>query len=225
MPRRTTTAGNALRDLKRPEDALASYDQAIALKPDFAEAYSNRGLALLDLKRPAEALASYDKAIALKPDFAMAHNNRGWALATLNRYDEAFVAYDKAFALDSDLTGVEGDRLHAKMRLCDWSNFDSECAHLIASVRNGNVNTTPFVFLTIPSSSAEQLQCAKLWIASKFPPSETPIWQGERYDHKRIRVAYLSADFHEHATSFLMAGMFECHDKSRFDVTAISFGT
>ena len=69
-------------DLKRPEEALASYDKAIALKPDYAEAYSNRGNALRDLKRLEDALASYDKAIALKPDFAEAYNNRGNALRT-----------------------------------------------------------------------------------------------------------------------------------------------
>ena len=56
-------------DLKRPAEALASYDKAIALKPDYAEAHNNRGNALRDLKRPEEALASYDKAIALKPDY------------------------------------------------------------------------------------------------------------------------------------------------------------
>ena len=69
-------------DLKRSEEALASYDKAIALKPDYAEAYNNRGNALMDLKRPEEALASYDKAIALKPDYAEAYNNRGNALWT-----------------------------------------------------------------------------------------------------------------------------------------------
>ena len=45
-----------------------------------------------------------------------------------------------------------------------------------------------------------------------------------RYTHDRIRVAYVSADFREHPVSHLMAGVFECHDKSRFDVTAISLG-
>ena len=49
---------------------MACYDKAIVLKPDYAEAYNNRGIALRDLQRPVEALASYDKAIALKPDFA-----------------------------------------------------------------------------------------------------------------------------------------------------------
>ena len=80
MPRHTNNRGNALNDLKRHEEALASYDKAIALKPDYAEAYNNRGTALNDLKRHEEALASYDKAIALKPDYAEAYNNRGNAL-------------------------------------------------------------------------------------------------------------------------------------------------
>jgi predicted O-linked N-acetylglucosamine transferase (SPINDLY family) len=56
-------------DLRRPEDELARYDKAIALKPDGAEAYNNRGNALIDLKRPEDALASYDKAIALKSNY------------------------------------------------------------------------------------------------------------------------------------------------------------
>src|ERR1700686_3191509 len=61
--------GNALKNLKRLEEALASYDRAIALKPDFVEARCDRGNALMELKRPEDALASYDRAIALKPDY------------------------------------------------------------------------------------------------------------------------------------------------------------
>ena len=110
------------------------------------------------------------------------------------------------------------------MHLCDWSNFDAECDHLIASVRDGKSSALPFTFLAIPSSPDDQLQCAKLWIAEKYPPSQKPIWRDERYRHDRIRVAYVSADFRQHADSYLMAGMFECHDKSRFEITAISIG-
>src|SRR5262249_13636711 len=91
--------GIALRDLKRPVEALASHDSAIAVKPDVAEAHSNRGNALIDLKRPEEALTSYDRAIALKPDMAEAHSNRGNALMDLQRYDEALAAYDEALTL------------------------------------------------------------------------------------------------------------------------------
>lgn len=216
--------GNVLLDLRRSWDALANYDTAIALKPDFAMAHNNRGMALEDLKRSAEALVSFDCAVALEPSLAMAHHNRGATLESLNRLDEALAAYDTAFTLNPNLIGVEGDRLLTKMSICDWRNFDSECAHLVSAVKNGKANTAPFPLLAIASSSADQLQCAKLWTAHKCPPSDVPIWQGERFDHDRIRVAYVSPDFREHATSFLMAGMFECHDKSRFEITAISCG-
>ena len=71
-------------------------------------------------------LAAYDKALALKPDLAEAWLGRGNVFFELKRYDEAFAAYDKAFSLKPELAGAEGARLHAKMHLCDWSNFDAE---------------------------------------------------------------------------------------------------
>jgi protein O-GlcNAc transferase len=216
--------GAVLKSLKLPEESLASYEMAIALKPDYAQAYYNRGSALQDLKRPEEAFASYEKAIALIPDYAEAYDNRGNVLKGLKRLDEAFASYDKALLLNPDLVGMEGTRLHTKMHLCDWANFDTERAHLISSVKKGKANSTPFAFLGISSSPDDQLRCAKLWVAEKYPPSQNVIWQGERYSHDRIRIAYVSADFCQHPMSYLMAGVFEGHDRSRFEVTAISLG-
>src|SRR5262249_44062470 len=145
-------------------------------------------------------------------------------LRDLKRLAEALASYDKALALKPDLVGAEGIRLHTRMHICDWTDFESECAHLIWSVKNRKANSDPFAFLEISSSSADKFQCAKLWVAEKCPPSQKPIWRGEHYRHDRICVAYVSADFHQSATSYLMAGMFEYHDKSRFEVTGISIG-
>ena len=69
------------KDLGRLDEAVASCDKAIQLKPDFAEAHSNKGVALEKLEQLNEALKSYDKAIQLKPDYAMAYSN---LLLTLN---------------------------------------------------------------------------------------------------------------------------------------------
>ncbi|MGH8723060.1 MAG: tetratricopeptide repeat protein, partial [Burkholderiales bacterium] len=70
----------------------------------------------------------------------------------------------------------------------------------------------------------EQRRCAELHVRSSTPAPSPPLWNGERYGHARIRVAYLSADFCEHATAYLMAGLFECHDRSGFETVAISYG-
>jgi protein O-GlcNAc transferase len=217
--------GTIFNDLKRYDDAIADFNKAIAFQQNYAEAFYNKGKSLAELNRYDEAFAAFDKALALKPDLAEAWVGRGNAFNELKRYEEAFIAYDKAFGLEPDLTGVEGARLHAKMHLCHWINFNAECKRLISSVRNRNANTPPFPFLAIPSSPEDQLQCARLWVAETFSPSQNVIWRGERYNHDRIRLAYLSADFHQHAISYLTAGLFDCHDKSRFEVTAVSLGT
>jgi Flp pilus assembly protein TadD len=94
--------GNALRQLKRFDEALASYDQAVALKPDYFDALTNRGVTLHELKQFPEALASYDRALALRPDHFPALTNRGVTLHELRRFDEALGSYDRALAIRPD---------------------------------------------------------------------------------------------------------------------------
>ena len=69
---------------------MESYSRAIALKPDYAQAYNNRGTILSDQKLKAEAIDDFDKAIALKPDYIKALNNRGAALTDLDRLDRSY---------------------------------------------------------------------------------------------------------------------------------------
>ncbi len=94
--------GNVLNNLQRYQEALASYDQALELKPDKDQAWNNRGNVLDDLQRYQEALASYDKALELNPDDDRAWYNRGNVLRKLQRYEEAIVSYDKALELNPD---------------------------------------------------------------------------------------------------------------------------
>jgi protein O-GlcNAc transferase len=215
--------GMALQALQRHDEALRDYDQAIALKPNFPEAYVNRGNALQEQHRPDEALASFTKAVALRPDFADAYNNIGNIHFQLGSYQEAIAAYDSLLALRADDAEARSMRFSAKMQLCDWRDFDNEQAKLVSSIRRG-LPISPFIMLSVSSSIADHLLCAKHFNETRFPPAENPIWRGEIYSHDRIRIAYISGEFREHPVAYLMAGLFEKHDKSRFEVTAISFG-
>ncbi|MEP0785005.1 tetratricopeptide repeat-containing serine protease family protein [Coleofasciculus sp. FACHB-129] len=107
------------------EDALASYDKAIALKPDYTDAWHNRGAALGELQRYEDALASFDKAIALKPDDANIWNNRGLALEKLQRYEDAVASYDKAIALKADYAEAWNNRGNA---LQDLQHYEDAIA-------------------------------------------------------------------------------------------------
>ena len=214
--------GNALRDSRRIDAALADYDRAIALRPAHAEYHNNRATALAGLRRYDEALASYAQAIALKPDYAEAYSNRGWALRDLKRPDEAAASFARAFALAPDHDSFRGTYLYAKRHVCDWSDFDAECAAMLAAVDAGKAAALPFELLPTPASPAQQLRCAQSHVADKFGGPRAPLWRGERYAHRRIRVAYLSADLRDHPVAMLTAGMFERHDRARFETVAFA---
>ncbi|MEH1920230.1 CHAT domain-containing protein [Nostoc sp.] len=82
--------------------AIASYDQAIAMQPEFSEYWFNRGLTLFHLERFEEAIASYETAIELKPDFYKAWYNRGGTLGELGYFEEAIASFDKAIEIKPD---------------------------------------------------------------------------------------------------------------------------
>ena len=194
------------------------------LKPDLAEGWFGRGGVFFALGRHDEALAAYDRALALKPDLEGAWVGRGNVLTEFKRYDEAFAAYDKAFVLDPDLTAIEGARLHANMHCCDWSDFDKDSKRLLASAKNKKDTTVPWMLLNVSASPQEQFDYATLWASKNYPVSRSPIWKGEIYKNKKIRVGYLSSDFRSHAVAYLTAGIFESHDRRRFETFAVSTG-
>jgi protein O-GlcNAc transferase len=215
--------GNILDKLRRHDEALIAYDKSVALKGDLAEAWLGRANMLSELRRYEEALFAYDNAVKLRADLAQAWLGRGNMLSAFNRYEAAFPAYEKAVALKPDLNYATGAKLFCGLNLCNWQNLQAEVAQLLSMMRSGRRRASmPFYLLPIPSSAEDQLQCARA-VAADYAKSPE-IWAGQIYRHDRIRVAYLSGDFGEHAVAYLTAGLFERHDKSRFELTALSIG-
>lgn len=214
--------GMVLRGLRRYPEAINSYLKAIALRPEYAPTYLNLANVMLDLKKPQEAVTSLDRALALDPKEISAWNNRGAALKELKKIPEAIESYDHAAALNADHAYVQGMRHHLRMQQCDWSLY-GEVEKVLQKLRADVPVSMPFPLVALPATAADQMKAAELYVAQKYP-QRTPVWQGAAYQHEKIRIAYLSADFHRHATSYLMAGMFECHDKNKFETVALSFG-
>jgi protein O-GlcNAc transferase len=203
--------------------ALQAYRRALTMRPDYAEAWSNCGNVHMLLRESAEALAAYERATALKPDFAEALGNQAILLNQLNRQAEAIAKIERAMALKADLPQARSIRLQAKMAVCDWSGFAEDHSFIASQVAAEQMAAPPFAFLCQPSTPALQRRCAELYVAETFaatPPVDFPPPASGR----RLRVGYFSADFHRHATAFLMAGLFEQHDRRRVEIFGISFG-
>jgi protein O-GlcNAc transferase len=216
--------GNALQGLKRYREALASYDRALALQPAYAEAHYNRASALKELALPAEALASYDRALALVPNHAEALFSRGDVLNDLKRHAEAITSYDKAIALRPDHPYAFSGLAESALAICDWSRTAELAARLAELVAAGKAIVNPFTLIRLSDDAALHRRCATAFIADKTGGPRAPLSNASPRAHDKLRIAYLSADFHNHATAFLIAELFERHDRTRFEVHGVSFG-
>ena len=217
-----TNRGTVLQELGRSAEALVSFDRALALSPQHLAAHFNRANALRHVKRTEDAIASYDRVLKLKPDYAEAHNGRGALLQELKRFPEALAAYEEAYRLNPNLDYVQGRRLHVKMAMCDWSNLETERASLDARAQETGSASEPFEFLCLSSSAEAQLRCARAFADDRFPirSASHGVWRARG----KIRVGYVSGEFRQQATAYLTAGLFECHDRERFEICAMATG-
>ncbi len=216
--------GNAFKDLNRLTEALAVYELAIQVRPHQAKNWFNRAVVLSELNRLSESLSSYDRAIELDPCYSDAFANSGHVLQQLTRFEEALTRYERAAALRPAYEFLLGASIHVRLRMCDWSNYDKRSQQLAHAQWESAAVSPPFIVATTLDVPALQRISAEVWAASRCPAQDTlgPIVRATRRD--RIRIGYFSADFHDHATCYLMAELFESHAKDKFELFAFSFG-
>lgn len=216
--------GNAMITLNRCEEAIAHLRNALAINPDLAAAYANLGGALYRQGRYQEAIAQCRTALEIDPESVGAHNNLGNALAKLQRLEEALGCYRRVIALDPYQANAPSMAFELSRLMCDWDRSEANLRSLIEGVETGRLAVPPFGIMTSVDDPGLQLRVARGYVAAERLSGRRPIARGARHRHDRVRLAYLSADFREHATSLLMAELFERHDRRRFDLFAISWG-
>lgn len=139
--------GNVFKGLDRPADALASYQRAIDLTPNYTAAHCNRSVVLLALGRAQEALRGLERAIEIDPHDAIAHYNLGVTAQALGRMDAALAAYDNAIGLNPHYAEAHFSRGNALARLERWeealASYDRalllEPHNVAAHLHRGNV--------------------------------------------------------------------------------------
>ena len=216
--------GVILFELRRMGEALTSYGQALSFNPDYAEALNNRAVTLWSLKRFAESLADCDAALAVRPGFADALFNRGNALLESGKPQEALECYEQALVADPDHPHALSGLANAAMTVGDWARTSKLAGVLKADVLAGKSVIQPFVLMGYWDDNELHLRCSQNYVRQTGPGPLPALWKGEKYSHDKIRIAYLSADFHQHVTAALTVEMFEKHDHNRFETYAVSFG-
>jgi protein O-GlcNAc transferase len=222
--------GNALKAQARLEMAAAAYRTALGLQPAFAEASLGLGNVLQAQGDLSGAIAAYSDTIRAKPSLAEAHNNLAAALQQQGHLNEALDAYLEARRLRPAYGNAAAQALHLTQELCRWDDLATQTSALrqaIATAAPLAEGIPPFSMVAAETSAGEQQLCARRWALSKRFARARPdafTWANRVSPARRLRIGYLSSDFHEHPTSLLMAGVFEACNRDEFEIVAYSLG-
>ncbi|WP_238474886.1 hypothetical protein [Azospirillum cavernae] len=217
-----------------PRLAATLTRRALRLQSD-ALLFTRLGALLRDERRGGEALDAHRRALALQPESAEAWRESAHSLRAANRLAQAVQGYDHAHRLAPERTESLCDRLFASLSICDWRTHEETCRRLLEVIDHDQGIVLPLLSLLIGTNPAQQDRAARhfhraiigpaiIGPAIIGPASPAPVVRRPVPPGGRLNIAYLSADFHEHATAHLTAELFELHDRTRFAVFGYSYG-
>ena len=210
----------ALTALQRDDEAVVAARAALAADPDNPPVFQALAASLQRLGGFSEALAAIDYAVTAAPRESAYRAHRAALLTLLNRPADAARDLEVILELESRYPRVVGDLMWARRQTCDWREDAALDMLVKAELKLGRAGVAPFAALALFDLPVLHRRCAEL----SAPPSvPQPVWP-VRPPGERLRVAYLSSDLHEHATARLLAGVLEAHDRSRFEIFAVSYG-
>lgn len=218
------TLGLKLMELGAHSAAEACLNKAIQLAPTSAPAYFNLGGLLAKLQQLPAAATAFRQAISLAPDLADAYYHLGNILVDLRQPKAAVSTYEQALALNPQYPNLAGTILNTRRLMCEWVGDSAHIDSLKIKISRNEPACPPFVLLSLCDSPRLQRLNTELATTTWYPENHTPSSVSKPPHHDKIRIGYFSADFFNHATAYLMAELFELHDRSRFEIYAFSFG-
>lgn len=215
--------GGVLQKLGKVSQAQTAYESCIAQQPDFAQPYINLGLLHEKQGRTTTALKTWLQLVELsqspKPPatefLTTALNHIGRLQEDLKNYQQAEQALERSLLLDPSQTDALQHWIHIRQKSCSWPIYKPlPCI----SYEQMRAATSPLAMLAITEDPAEQLAHSIAFVKRKFPLKEEYLSKNRQYNHERIRVGYVSADFREHAVGFLLPPFFNAHPKEDYEL-------
>ena len=214
--------GNVYYEFKQFNIAIENYNKALKIKPNFALSYYNRAKALQEINQKQEAISDYDKAISINNNFSAAYKNLGNLYMELKILDKSIYNHVQALKINPNMSYLNGTIIQSKCGLSEWANFKEDKLFLKNNILSGKKTTSPFPTILIYDSPSLQKKAIEIFVKNEFEkPKKIKL---EKIKNKKIKIGYYSSDFHNHATMYLMANLFELHDKNKFEIYAYSFG-
>jgi protein O-GlcNAc transferase len=221
--------GNLHAEQQRTETAVDCYRRALHLDPELTDAAIALGNALGELGRMKEAVAAFASVAARRPDHIELRLNLAGALMEQADWPGAMAHLRDALARAPDNAKAAALACMCAGHLCDWEDREAIVTQVRHLAENGSGIIPPFNLLTLdlPGTVAPllHLQAARDYARRQVgTPAPVAAVAGKKLSGGRLRIGYLSADIHDHATMHLLLGVFCSHDHERFAVHCYSYG-
>ncbi|SNX28919.1 Predicted O-linked N-acetylglucosamine transferase, SPINDLY family [Polynucleobacter meluiroseus] len=207
----------------KKQAALDKFLSAALIRQDSPELLYNIGRMYDDLRSETLAIEFYEKAIQLNKQFSNAWINRGLDLNLLGRPLEAITSLKEGLRLNPNAGFIFGDIAHIHMQIGDWKSFEANLSTLEDGVKEHREVIHPFHLLSLVDRPELQKEAAEIYTQRNHNEKFDYLGLNSGGDSK-IKVAYFSADFRNHAVANLTAELFELHDKNGFEIYAFSLG-
>ena len=225
--------GIALRAQGQVAEAVKCHEAALRFDPASAKIYTHLGTALRRQSEYERAADWFRAAIKLQPDYDKAYLALSEMWFELKRLEEAGEAAEQAALLNPDSGSIRNMLLLVRQTMFQWQHWEDDVRRLVELSEQDLADglpspIQPFLALSMPLSAQQQHVIAKSHAdgvsqrARRFPKDHQFTLTRRR--RERLRIAYLSADFHDHATAHLIRSLFGLHDRKEFEIYAYSFG-
>lgn len=210
-------------DLGKEAVAKSYFRQAAAAAPQDFRPLHNLACLALQSSKPDEARRYAEAAARVAPNNAAAHHALASVLISLGLSREGLRQVERASHLAPSDIGLFLQMVLLKRQVCDWRNFEADEDRIREFAAKGFL-VPPFALLSTEATKAEQQVCAIRWARSLEKQQSEQFLPRKPSSGRPLRVGYVSGDFHDHATSRLVAELFENHDRTRVKVYGYSYG-
>lgn len=219
--------GTLAKEQKQFDIAARCFERVLSAYEDYPNIYYDLIYTTYWKRAYTRTVELCDTALNKTPDVVYFWFMKGYAYREQRLYPQAIESFEKAAEIDPHYPELLGILFGLKTKIGDWNNLTDLTEQMITSMDARYPIAAPFDFIAACDAPQQQLYCAESYV-QRNGFIEKPLTT-ERFDfteqiQSRIKVAYVSADFYNHATAILMAELFEVHNKERFEIYAYSYG-
>ncbi len=216
--------GIAYKRLNNFEKSIKHFNFSLKISPNNYKIYNNIGNLLRAMGKIEDAIIAYDKSISINKENAEAYNNKAEIFLLKKDFQNAINFFEKTLSINPQFPYVYGKHIHAKMHICDWTDYEENIKYLKEGIKNNKKIIEPFPLLSLIDEMELQKRNALIFNETSFQSKVNQKLNKSINRGKKIKVGYFGAEFYNHPVLQLTQDIYKNHNKNNFEIYCFFHG-